>query len=151
MLTIGGDVNTADVLKLVDKYFGSLKPCPEVKKMPAMQPVLTETRYVSMSDNIRQPLLRRVYSSVPAFNEDEAALDMLCEILSSNKASVFYTKFIKSQMASNASASNSSSELGGELAFSVMAYPNMKLSSIDSMIEACFADSNREGYLMMIC
>lgn len=145
VLTIGGDVNTADVLKMVDKYFGSIKKCPEVKKMPAMQPVLTEDRYVSMSDNIRQPLLRRVYSTVPAFHSDEAALDMLCEILSSNKSSVFYTRFMKSQMASSASVSNSSTELAGELGINIMAYPNLKLSTIDSMINVCFADFEQRG------
>ncbi|MCX6189550.1 MAG: pitrilysin family protein [Bacteroidetes bacterium] len=145
VLSIGGDVKTADVIKMVDKYFGTLKKCPEVKKMPAMQPVLTEDRYVSMSDNIRQPLLRRVYSSVPSFHSDEAALDMLCEILSSSKSSVFYTKFIKSQLASSASVSNSSSELSGELTFNIMAYPNVNLSTIDSVMNTCFTEFELRG------
>ncbi len=145
VLSIGGDVKPADVLLLVEKYFGSIKKCPEVKKMAASQPVLTEDRYVSMSDNIRQPLLRRVYSSVPSFHTDETALDLLGEILSSNKSSVFYTQFIKSQLASSAYASNSSSELSGEMSFNVMAYPNIKLSDIDSLINICFAEFEMRG------
>jgi zinc protease len=145
VLTIGGDVKTEDVIKLVEKYFGSIKPCPKVEKMAPQQPVLSEDRYVSMSDNIRQPLLRRVYSSVPSFNGDEAALDMLCEILSGNKSSVFYNRFIKSQIASSATASNNTSELSGELTFNVMAYPNVKLSSVDSLLDVCFADFESRG------
>jgi len=31
-LTIGGDFKSADVIKLVDKYFGSIHKCPEVSK-----------------------------------------------------------------------------------------------------------------------
>jgi zinc protease len=145
LLTIAGDVKTADVIKMVEKYFGTIKPCPKVNKMAPMQPVLTEDRYVSMSDNIRQPLLRRVYSSVPSYHSDEAALDMLCEILSGNKSSVFYTRFIKSQLASSATLSNSTSELSGELSMSVMAYPNVKLSTVDSLINVCFADFELKG------
>ncbi len=145
VLTIGGDVKAADVIKLVDKYFGSIKPCPKVNKMPPMQPVITEDRYVSMSDNIRQPLFRRVYSSIPEFNSDEAAIDILCEILSGNKSSVFYNRFIKTQLASSANASNSTSELSGELSFSVMAYPNVRLGMVDSLINVCFDDFEQKG------
>jgi zinc protease len=145
VLSIGGDVNTADVIKLAEKYFGSIKPGPKVNKMPAMQPVLNEDRYVSMSDNIRQPQLRRVYSTVPAFNHDEAPLDMLCTLLSGNKSSVFYTKFIKSQLAASASASNSTSELSGELSIVVTAFPNTRLSMVDSLINSCFEDFEKNG------
>ncbi len=145
VITVGGDVKTADVVRMIEKYFGAIKPCPVVKKMPAQQPVLNEDRYVSMSDNIRQPLLRRVYSSVNSFHQDEAAIDILCEILSGNKSSVFYNRFIKSQLASSASVSNSTSELSGELAINVMAYPNVKLSSIDSLIDVCLDEFETKG------
>lgn len=145
VITIGGDVNTAETVKLVEKYFGSIKPCPKVEKQNIPQPVLNENRYISMADNIRQPLLRRVYPSVPAMHGDEAALDLLCTILSGNKSSIFYNRFIKSQMASNASVYNSGSELSGELTINVMAYPGINLSSVDSLITACLDEFERNG------
>src|SRR5215207_5309238 len=50
-LTIGGDVKTADVVKLVEKYFSSIPRGPEVKPvtLPAVQ--IEGTRYVSFEDN----------------------------------------------------------------------------------------------------
>jgi zinc protease len=145
VLTVGGDVNPSEVVRMAEKYFGSLKKCPEVKKMAPMVPVLTEDRYISIADKIRQPLLRRVYPSVATMDNDEAALDLLCEILSGNKSSIFYTRFVKSQLASSASVSNSSNELSGELAFNIMAYHNTRLSTIDSLVNICLTEFENTG------
>jgi len=50
-LTIGGDVNAADVVKLTEKYFGTIPRGPEVKDMKLAAPVLTEDRYITLVDN----------------------------------------------------------------------------------------------------
>src|SRR4249919_3206005 len=51
VLTIGGDVDTKEVVKLVDKYFGSIPKGPEVVPVKVPSVVLTTDRYVSMTDN----------------------------------------------------------------------------------------------------
>src|SRR5690349_7717428 len=51
VVTIGGDVKTADVVKLVEKYFGSIPKGPEVKPTKLAAPVLTEDRYITLADN----------------------------------------------------------------------------------------------------
>ncbi|RYG42394.1 MAG: insulinase family protein, partial [Chitinophagaceae bacterium] len=71
-LTIGGDVNTKEVLTMVQKYFGSIPKGPEV--MPTkLEPVkLTANRYASYVDNYaRTPMMRIVYPTVPSFHADE--------------------------------------------------------------------------------
>src|SRR3954470_25040275 len=51
-LTIAGDVNPADVVKLADKYFGSIPRGPEVKNIAKQPGVLDKDRYISYEDNI---------------------------------------------------------------------------------------------------
>lgn len=130
-LTIGGDVNTEDVVKLVEKYFGPIPRGPEVQKQKPDYFSLNSDRYVSYEDNVRFPMLRVYYPSVPNFHEDEAALDILAEILGQGKSSVLYQKFVKTRKAVNASANDACSELAGQFIFTFMAYPDTKLSDVE--------------------
>src|ERR671921_2980263 len=62
VLTIGGDVKPAEVVKLVEKYFGSIPKGPEVKPSVVPSVTLTGNRYVSYVDNYaRLPLLAIAY------------------------------------------------------------------------------------------
>src|SRR3982751_3780377 len=70
-VTIGGDVKTAEVLKLVEKYFGGIPRGPEVKPQSYEPLVVTTNRYASYTDNYaRQPLLAIVYPTVPNYDKD---------------------------------------------------------------------------------
>jgi zinc protease len=63
-LTIGGDVKAADVVKMVDKYFGNIPAGPAVEKtvLPAVK--LSGDRYASFTDNYaRLPILSKTYPS----------------------------------------------------------------------------------------
>jgi zinc protease len=57
VLTVAGDVKPAEVLKLVEKYYGSIPRGPEVKQMPKQPVVLDKDRYISYEDRIRFPML----------------------------------------------------------------------------------------------
>src|SRR3954466_5600178 len=47
-LTIGGDVNTTQVIKLVEKYFGSIPRGPEVKAVKLEPVKISSDRYVTL-------------------------------------------------------------------------------------------------------
>src|SRR5436189_5856423 len=67
-LTIGGDVKTADVVRLAEKYFGSIPRGPEVSPVVVPAVVLTADRYTSIVDNYaRSPRLYITYPTVPNF------------------------------------------------------------------------------------
>src|SRR5690606_20179275 len=100
VLTVGGDVNPAEVVKLTEKYFGSIPRGPEVEPVKLDPVKIEKDRYVSMVDNYAQlPMLRITYPSVPSFHPDEAPLDCLAEILGQGKNSILYQNFIKGQLA----------------------------------------------------
>ncbi len=144
-LTVGGDVNTAEVVKLAEKYFGSLKPCPAVKKAPYAKAEITADRYITMEDNIRFPMLSVTYPGVPMGHPDEPALDYLAYLLSNGKASLFYKNFEKTQKALSANMNSAGYELAGEINFSVRTYPGKNLVQMDSLLTASLNEFAKKG------
>jgi zinc protease len=144
-LTVGGDVKPAEVVKLAEKYFGSIPKGPEVKSMKLALPVLENDRYVAFEDNIRMPMLRMVFPVAARFDKDEAALDCLADILGSGKNSILYKNFVKEQKAVQASAGNYTSELAGELTFSVVSYPGKPLKEAEDLIRASLEEFEKRG------
>jgi zinc protease len=93
-LTVAGDVKVADVLKYAEKYFGSIPKGAEVKAQTVKPVVLDKDRYISYEDNIRLPQLSVVFPTIPSYHKDEAALDVLADILGGSKSSVFYKNIV---------------------------------------------------------
>lgn len=145
VLTVAGDVNTAEVVKLAEKYFGSIPRGPEVKNMTKQPATLTENRYISYEDNVRFPMFKVTYATVPSMDKDEAALDVLGEILSSSKSSPLYNAFIKSQKAVSANAYNSTRELAGQFEIMIRANAGTKLSDIETLLNQTLAEWEKTG------
>jgi zinc protease len=136
-LTIGGDVKPAEVVKMVEKYFGSIPKGPDVQNMKLPAPVLSADRYVTLVDNYaRVPQLSITFPTVPAFHEDEVALDCLAEILGQGKNSIFYQEIVKDQKALNASCFSTNSELAGTIRFSLTPSPGVSLADSKKLIDA---------------
>ena len=94
-LTVGGDVKSTDVVKLVEKYFGNIPRCPEVERVKVPAAHLEKDRYVSYTDNYaRLPLLAMVYPSVPNYDKDIAALACLAQVIGQGKNAVLYQQMV---------------------------------------------------------
>ncbi|MFN4285761.1 MAG: M16 family metallopeptidase [Lacibacter sp.] len=129
-LTIGGDVNPKEVLKLVEKYFGPIPRGPEVKNMPPMVPRLEKTRFVHYVDNYAPfPLLAVAYATVPNYHKDMAALACLAQVLGQGNNSVLYQQLVKNQTVLQANASSQLSELSGEFLFTIVPMAGKTLAS----------------------
>ena len=164
-LTIGGDVKTADVIKLVEKYFGAIPRGPEVTPVKLEPVLLDKDRYVSFVDNYaRASQLRLVYPTVRDYDADDAALSCLAQVLGGgggfggggrggrgggggggNRNSVFYQTLIKTQKALQASASSQLSELAGEFSISISPYPGKSLAEMEQLINEAFAEFEKRG------
>jgi len=145
VLTVAGDVNTDEVVKLAEKYFGSIPRGPEVKPQAKQAAMLTGDRYISYEDNIRFPLVKLTFPTVPSMHKDEAALEALGEILSSSKSSPFYIDFIKAKKAVSANAYNYSRELAGQFEMQVRANNGSKLSDIEADIRKSLDNWEKNG------
>ncbi|WP_426061054.1 M16 family metallopeptidase [Hymenobacter sp. B1770] len=144
-LTVGGDVKPAEVVKLAEKYFGSIKRGPAVTKTKLPAPVLTADRYVSYQDNVRFPMLQVVFPTVPHGHADELPLDALAQILGSGKNSLLYKNLVKNQKAVQAQAYQQNSELGGQLAFVALPFPGKGLDSLETIVRGTMAEFEKRG------
>jgi len=146
VLTVAGDVNPKEVVKLVEKYFGPIPRGPEVKNMAPMLAKLEKDRYVSFEDNyIRLPLLAMVFPVPQARSADETALDCLAEILGQGKNSILYQKMVKTQQALQAASFNNGSELSGEFFFQVVPSQGKNLAEMEKMLREAIADFEKRG------
>ncbi|GAA5038309.1 peptidase M16 [Marivirga lumbricoides] len=145
-LTIGGDVNPKEVVKKVEKYFGSIPSGPAVEPMKLAPVTLDKDRYVSYVDNnIRFPLLLFTFPTVPTYHEDEAALDCLSEILGAGKSSYFYKKFVLTQKAIQASTFHPTSELAGEFTMFTLPFPGQKLADFEKQVRDILVEFEANG------
>jgi len=161
-LTIGGDVKTADIVKLAEKYFGGIPRGPEVTPVKPEPVVLDKDRYVSYTDNYaRAPQLRLVYPAVREYHPDVAALACLANVLgggggfggrggrgaggAGNRNSVLYQFLIKNQKALQANANSFQSELAGELTISVTPYPGKSLGEMEQLVNQAFSEFEKRG------
>jgi zinc protease len=164
-VTVGGDVKTANVVKLAEKYFGSIPRGPEVTPVKLAPVVLDKDRYVSYVDNYaRTSQLRLVYPTAPDYDADEAALACLAQVLGGgggfggggrggrgggggggNRNSVFYQTLIKPQKALQANASSQLSELAGEFSVSITPYPGKSLAEMEQLVNEAFTEFEKRG------
>jgi len=145
-ITIGGDLQSKEVISLVEKYFGSIPRGPEVEKMKLDPVTLSEDRYVSYVDkNIRFPALLFTFPTVPSYHVDEPALDCLSEIIGTGKSSYFYQSFVKTQKAIQASVFNRTSELAGEFTMFVLPFPGKSLSDFEQEMRSALTEFEKNG------
>lgn len=145
-LTVGGDVTATDVVKLAEKYFGTIPRGPEVKNMTLPSPTLKTDRYVSYEDNyIRQPLMTINFPGVPSYHKDEAALNIMASLIGRGNNSIFYQNFVKTRKAAQASMGSSNSELSGEISISVVPFPGQTLADMKKLVEKSLQDFEAKG------
>ena len=162
-LTVGGDVKAADIVKLAEKYFGSIPRGPEVSPVKLEPVILEKNRYVSYTDNYaRAPQLRMVYPTVREYHPDAAALACLANVLGGgggfgggrggqrgggggNRNAVLYQFLVKNQKALQANANSNQSELAGEFAISVTPYPGKSLAEMEQLVNQAFTEFEKRG------
>lgn len=146
-LTVGGDVNAADVIKLAEKYFGPIERGPEVKMPEKPAIVLDGDRYVSFEDNVPFPLIQMTFPTVPVRHADEAPLDLLSNILGSGKNSIFYKNLIKTQIALNAVVQHPCRELAGEFQLIALPHPasGKSLADLEKIMRDAIVEFETRG------
>ena len=145
-LTVGGDVKPAEVVKLVEKYFGSIPRGPEVSPTILPAPTVATDRYVSYVDNYAKlPQLAITYPTVPNYHPDMAALSCLAQVLGQGKSSALYQYITKKQMALNAIALSNLSELSGEFGFRITPTPGKSLGDELTLFRAALDSFEAKG------
>lgn len=147
ILSIGGDFDERQALAWVNQYFGEIPRGPAV---PAVQKALVnldKTRYISMEDQVHLPLLRIGFPTVYARHPDEAALDLLANILGGGKTSLLYKNLVKDGYAVRASVTHPCQELACQMSIYALANPEKggKLADIEQRIVESIKEFEQRG------
>ncbi|MCG9966184.1 M16 family metallopeptidase [Shewanella cutis] len=146
-LTIGGDFDELQALAWVTKYFGEIPRGPEVQPEPKTLVTLDKTRYLSMEDNVHLPLIRIGFPTVYANHPDEAALDLLANILGGGKTSLVYKNLVKDGYAVQASVSQPCQELACQMSIYALSNPQkgVTLAELEQRILASINEFEQRG------
>jgi zinc protease len=146
-LTIGGDFNEQQTLAWVNKYFSDIDAGPKVERLAKPLVTLPSNRYYSMTDNVSLPLLYISFPTVYAMHKDEAALDVLANILGGGPTSLLYKNLVKSGVAVQAGASHPCKELACQMNFYALPNPQqgMALANIEQVINDTFVEFEQRG------
>ena len=95
-LTIGiaGDVNPAEAKKLAEKYFGRIPARPAPPLVDTVEPVQHGEKRVMVASPA-QPFLVIAYKRPDQYSKDNAALDVLEQILSGGRTSIIYKDMVR--------------------------------------------------------
>ena len=146
-LTIAGDFDPATVKKMVAQYFGSIPRGPEVKRRLTV-PAVTIPRdtFLVLEDKVQLPRVFYTWHSVKGFSPDDAALDILAQVVANDKNSRLYKKLVyELQTAQNVRAFQDGSRLDGKFQIDVTPKPGQKVADIDRVVQAEIANVISNG------
>jgi zinc protease len=94
-LTIAGDFNPDTVKKMVARYFGSIPRGPAVQRRTTVPAVnISRDTFLVLEDKVQLPRLFYTWHSVKGFSPDDAALDILAQVIANDKNSRLYKKLV---------------------------------------------------------
>lgn len=136
ILVISGDFNEVQSRKWVEKYFGPIPKGSAITRPNPAQPKLDQVIRTVVDDPLA-PFPRRylVWHSVRQFAPDEAALDILSNILSSGRGSRLQSNLLYGkEMVSSVGAFNGTNEIAGTFQIQATARPGKSLDDIEQEI-----------------
>lgn len=142
VLTIAGSFDKAETLAWVKQYFATIPAGPQVDDVVPVPVTLDKDRFISLEDQVPQPMLYISYPTVYMGHKDEPALDLFAYALGGGKNSVLYKNLVETGYATSAAAYHSCSELS--CTFNIYAQPNpgkgMALKPLLEKVEASIAE-----------
>jgi zinc protease len=142
-LAVAGDVNTADVLRMVEHLFGDIPGGPAVAPV-ATAPIKAVPRRLVLEDRVELARLYLAWPSAPLFGAGDAELDLVADIVANGRTSRLYKRLVHDRrIAVELAAGQSSRELGGTFQVVASAASGHSLDELHSAIVdevARFAD-----------
>ena len=149
VLTIGGDFDTEQTLEWVKTYFGTIPAGPKQGDPVFEEITLDEDRYISLEDNVQLPLLYMSWPTVHANHADEAALDVLANIIGQGQTSIMYKNVQKLGLTVQSSSNHQCREIHCSFAVFTLANPArvQQLGDLEAEIRKAFEEFETRGVL----
>lgn len=146
-LIIAGDFNPAEAKKLVSQYFSEIPRGPEVKRRMTV-PAVTIPRdtFLILEDKVQLPRVYYTWHTVKGYSNDDAALDILAQILANDKNSRLYKKLVyELQTAQNVRAFQNGSRMDGRFRLDFTPKPGQKVADLDRVVRSEIANIINNG------
>lgn len=134
-LVIAGDLELNKTTELVEKYFGEIGNNGSSTKLEFNKPHLMENKQIVHKDNVQLERLYLAWHSVEAFNQDDASLDIVSDLLTGSKNSRLHKKLVfEKEIAQDVSAFQFSGKFDGHFMIVATAKPGNSLDKLKSGI-----------------
>ena len=135
-ISIAGDINPAETLKLVEKWFGGIPAGKPVEPQNPAAVRLNEEKILVMEDRVQLPRLYMTWITPPRFTPGDAELDVLTNILTGGKNSRLYQKLVyELQIAQDVRAYQASSKLSSQFQIVSTARSGHTLEELKKVIQ----------------
>ncbi|ATL99727.1 peptidase M16 [Aeromonas sp. CA23] len=146
-LVIGGDIQPAQTLAWVERYFGALSPAPGQARSVPRPVALKKSRYRTLTAPVQDPMLVLAYPTVSARDPGFEALDLLADQLGGSASGLLQQQLQQSGKLVFVSARHECGVLACMLV--IQAIPNLEqgaeLEPIKREIDGVIARLAREG------
>jgi zinc protease len=146
-LVIAGDFNRDSALTWVQRYFGNIPRGPETPVRPVVPTfAIPKDTFLVQEDKVTLPRLYETWHSVKLFHPDDAALDVLADVLAGDKNSRLYKRLVfDMQVAQDVNAFQSSGRLDGYFQITVTPKPGQTPSQMLALVTEEIGKIARSG------
>jgi len=132
VLVPSGDISPEEARNKVEQYYGAIPPGPPLAKHDAWIAKRTGTHRTLAQDRVPQTRIYRTWNVPGAHTPEEALLDLGARVLGGGKTSRLYKRLVyKDQLATSATASDDSSEIGGQFDLTLTARPGADVKKME--------------------
>jgi len=145
-LVIGGNFHQDEAIELVEKYFDPIKCNGGIVPPKTEEIRLSENKKIIHKDNVQLSRIYFAWHSNKAYGKDDAALDILTDILAGSKNSRIHKKLVHDlQIAQDVSAFQYSAKYNGVLFIIVSVKPGTELLDIRNHVLQIIDDLVENG------
>jgi zinc protease len=133
-IAIAGDIDPAETLELVDRYFGDIPPGERVTRIRTQATLPGDSR-IRFEDRVELPRLYVSWLTPAMFADGDAELDLANDLLANGKTARLYKRLVfDERIATDVSATQNSREMAGYTQIAATAAPGHNLAELEDVI-----------------
>ncbi len=135
-MVVGGDVEPAAVRRQLRAWFAGLAKGPAVTRRAAPPFLLAADAYATLEDRVQLPRVYDAWHTVRVFARDDAALNVLADVLAGGKSSRLYRRLVyEMQIATQVAAYHDALRLDGSFRLFTTARPGHDLNELQRVVD----------------
>jgi len=136
VISVAGDVDPAEVRRLVREYFSAIPRGPAIAKSTPARPAMTRDTALVLEDRVGLARLYYAFPTVKAWDADDAALTVAAYLLTGARNARLTKRLVyDEQLVSSVSARHGSQNLAGDFQIVATAKPGAALPPIQRVID----------------